>query len=142
MEKLHKYCLSVLLVIICSNISAQSNHCSVENEAYKRLHEVYSQFFNSQDTKDCFLSERKKTTPCYAINHKQNAGDLIQISSQKQYNFTAHKYNSGGNLENRKYEQVLVNFEKENKVYRFVEGTYFKSKVSKIRNKDYLDIIS
>ncbi|BAP33845.1 TPR repeat-containing protein [Chryseobacterium sp. StRB126] len=39
-----------------------------------------------------------------------------------------------------KYDKALENFEKQSKEYNFAENIYFKSKVSKIRNKDYLDL--
>jgi tetratricopeptide (TPR) repeat protein len=39
-----------------------------------------------------------------------------------------------------RYDKALENFEKQSKEYGFAENTYFKSKVSKIRNKDYLDL--
>ncbi|KPE51463.1 hypothetical protein [Chryseobacterium indologenes] len=39
-----------------------------------------------------------------------------------------------------RYDQALTNFEKQSKAYEFAENIYFKSKVSKIRNKDYLDL--
>lgn len=39
-----------------------------------------------------------------------------------------------------RYDRVLENFEKQSKEYDFAENIYFKSKVSKIRNKDYLDL--
>ena len=38
------------------------------------------------------------------------------------------------------YYQSLENFEKQSKVYDFAENIYFRGKVSKIRNKDYLDL--
>jgi hypothetical protein len=46
MEKFQKYCLSVLLVIICSNISAQVINGSVENEDCRQLYEFYHQILN------------------------------------------------------------------------------------------------
>lgn len=39
-----------------------------------------------------------------------------------------------------RYDKALENFEKQSKEYDFAENIYFKSKVSKIRNKDYLDL--
>lgn len=39
-----------------------------------------------------------------------------------------------------RYDRALENFEKQSKEYDFAENIYFKSKVSKIRNKDYLDL--
>ena len=39
-----------------------------------------------------------------------------------------------------KYDKALENFEKQSKQNDFAENIYFKSKVAKIRNKDYLDL--
>ncbi|SFN73527.1 Tetratricopeptide repeat-containing protein [Chryseobacterium oleae] len=39
-----------------------------------------------------------------------------------------------------RYDKASENFEKQSKEYDFAENIYFKSKVSKIRNKDYLDL--
>ena len=39
-----------------------------------------------------------------------------------------------------KYDKALINFEKQSKQNDFAENIYFKSKVAKIRNKDYLDL--
>ncbi|WES96204.1 tetratricopeptide repeat protein [Chryseobacterium arthrosphaerae] len=43
-------------------------------------------------------------------------------------------------FEQGRYDKALENFEKQSKEYDFAENIYFKSKVSKIRNKDYLDL--
>lgn len=39
-----------------------------------------------------------------------------------------------------KYDKALENFEKQSKYNNFAENIYYKSKVAKIRNKDYLDL--
>lgn len=39
-----------------------------------------------------------------------------------------------------KYDQALENFEKQSRYNDFAENIYYKSKVAKIRNKDYLDL--
>ncbi|MCJ7933807.1 MAG: hypothetical protein MUW56_09265 [Chryseobacterium sp.] len=39
-----------------------------------------------------------------------------------------------------RYDKTLEHFEKQGKGYEFAENIYLKSKVSKIRNKDYLDL--
>ena len=43
-------------------------------------------------------------------------------------------------FELKNHDKALENFEKQSKVYDFAENIYFKSKISKIRNKDYLDL--
>lgn len=143
MEKFHKYCLSVLLVIICSNISAQVNNGSLGSDDYKKLCEVYSKFLNSQDCKESHeFCVRKKTVQLNAIHQKHNAVDIVErLSGSHHSDF--HKGNFGLNgFENGKYDKILENFEKNSKQYEFAETEYFKSKVSKIRNKDYLEAIS
>ncbi|WP_157676820.1 hypothetical protein [Chryseobacterium sp. T16E-39] len=140
MEKLHKYCLSVLLVMICSNISAQSKNCSIEKDTYKRLYEVYTQFLSSQDCKESCLTEKKKLIQYHTIHQKQCAGSLIDIHSHKQSGLFKDKFT--GNWEKEIRFQVLEAFEKQSKEYELAEAFFFKRKVSKVRNKDYLDLIS
>ncbi|SDQ48111.1 hypothetical protein SAMN05421664_1761 [Chryseobacterium soldanellicola] len=144
MEKFHKYCLSVLLVIICSNISAHVNNGTLGSEDYKKLCEVYSKFLNSQNGKESReFCVRKKTIQYNAIHQKQNAADIAEIFSGLRHNSGFLKENFGlYGLENGKYDKILENFEKNSKTYSFAETEYFKSKVSKIRNKDYLEKVS
>ena len=56
---------------------------------------------------------------------------------------TSFQYKSSAQFiyfELKNHDKALENFEKQSKVYDFAENIYFKSKVSKIRNKDYLDL--
>lgn len=143
MEKFQKYCLSVLLVIICGNISAQISNDSVENIDCKKLHEIYNRLLNFQecDASLEFITKEKKVH-YHAIHHKQNAGDTIEraFSGKKHINFYSGK--SGIiHSENSRHSKTLENFERNSKGNNFTEKGYFKSKVSKIRNKDYLDLI-
>lgn len=141
MEKLHKYCLSVLLVIVCSNISAHTNNESIRNIDCKQFQEIYSQFLNYEFevSKEFCLNE--KSTRNFAINNKLNAVDLIGNSIlEKQQNNSYHK-KSGANFSvKEKHHKILKNFEKQSKENDFAENIYFKSKVAKIRNKDDLDL--
>lgn len=142
MEKFHKYCLSVLLVIICSNISAQIVNGNIESEDCKQLYELYNQILNH----GCEVSDKNnvKENQSYhfAIQQKHNAIDLVKkFFSGKQYN-NFYKNKSGEDLsEKEKYDQILKNFEKERKENLFTKILYFKIRVSKIRNKDYLSVI-
>jgi tetratricopeptide (TPR) repeat protein len=43
-------------------------------------------------------------------------------------------------FELKNYDKALENFEKQSKIYDFAENIFYKAKVSKIRNKDYLDL--
>ncbi|MDQ8142539.1 hypothetical protein [Chryseobacterium sp. CFS15] len=136
MEKFHKYCLSVLLVIICSNISAQISSGNLKSEDCKQLYEIYNQFLNSKDShalEKIFLNEKSRRK--FAISDKQNAVDLLRNLFSKKN----QKHSDTAFSEKEKHCQILINFLKESKENVFAEVLYFKSKVSKIRNKDYLD---
>ncbi|MGO4707795.1 hypothetical protein AB4Y90_01520 [Chryseobacterium sp. 2TAF14] len=139
MEKFHKYCLSVLLVIICSNISAQISSGDLRSEDCKQLYEIYNQFLNSKENnalENIFLNERSKRK--FAINDRQNAADVLgKIFSKKNL---SHSYDKTGIAcsEKDKHGQILINYLKKGKEDLFTEISYFKTKVSKIRNKDYL----
>lgn len=140
MEKFHKYCLSVLLVIVCSNISAHPNNESTKKIDCKQFYEIYSQFlkYESEASKEFCLKE--KSTRSFAINHKQKAVDIIGnfILGKQQNSF----YNKqlANFFEEDRYYKILKNFEKQSQEKDFAENIYFKSKVAKIRNKDDLDL--
>ncbi|SIP89806.1 hypothetical protein SAMN05880574_1026 [Chryseobacterium sp. RU37D] len=142
MEKFHKYCLSVLLVIICSNISAQISNESVDNEDCKQLYELYSRILNY----DCSTSPEfciKKDSKCHlAIHSRQNAGDIIGKIFPGKPEFNLFKNKEGAVFsQKQKHQQLLMNFEKNSEESVFAPILYFKTKVSKVRNKDYLDVI-
>jgi tetratricopeptide (TPR) repeat protein len=81
---------------------------------------------------------------CYsALNQKEKAIQVLEnLFKTKNYNVGLYDYYQLGvtYFELNKYDKALENFEKQRKVYDFAENIYFKSKVSKIRNKDYLDL--
>ncbi|MDQ0592070.1 hypothetical protein QFZ37_000439 [Chryseobacterium ginsenosidimutans] len=142
MEKFHKYCLSVLLVIICSNISAQTENGSIKSEDCKKLYEIYNRILGHE----CEVSQefclKEDSIRNFAINHRQNAIDLIEkfFSGKQQDN--CYKNTSGVDFsEKEKHIQLLKNFEKSSRDNLFAATLYFKTKVSKIRNKDYLNVI-
>jgi hypothetical protein len=143
MEKFQKYCLSVLLVIICSNISAQVINGSVENEDCRQLYEFYHQILNhGGKTSEGFCPKASQTVRL-AINKKQKAVDLIgKIFCVKTQNHSYHNRTRAELSEKEKHTQLLQNFEKNSKDNLFASILYFKAKVSKIRNKDYLSVIS
>jgi len=144
MEKFHKYCLSVLLVIICNNISAHVRNGTVESDDCKRLWEVYSKFLGTQDCDQSleFLTKKKTTDYC-SLNQKQKAVDAIGETIVPNQHHDFYKDYLGLNYSQRnKHNKNLENFERQIKDYDFVENIYFTSKVSKVRNKDYLDLIS
>ncbi|WP_370896596.1 hypothetical protein [Chryseobacterium gossypii] len=138
MERIHKYCLSILLVMICSNISAHIGNIAVENEDYKKLCEVYSKLLNSRNCKE----KQEKQALYFTIHQKQKALALIgKIFSGKPYrNFYTGKQGLIGSVACG-HDEVLKNFEKQGNECGFPEDEHFKSKVSKIRNKDYLDLM-
>lgn len=81
---------------------------------------------------------------CYsALNQKEKAIQILDnLFKTKDYNFGLYDHYQLGvtYFELNQYDKALENFEKQSKVYDFAENIYFKSKVSKIRNKDYLDL--
>ncbi|GEN77830.1 hypothetical protein [Chryseobacterium hagamense] len=142
MEKFHKYCLSVLLVIICSNISAQISSGNAETEDCKQLYELYHQILNRHDAgleKSCTEGNAVQNL---RIGQRQNAIDLLgSVSQGKEYrNFNKNK-SEPGVFQEGKYSLLLKNFEKQDKEICFSQILYFKTKVSKVRNKDYLNVI-
>jgi tetratricopeptide (TPR) repeat protein len=81
---------------------------------------------------------------CYsAIGEKEKAISIIENQlSKKNHNVGLFDYYQLGvtYFELTQYDKALENFEKQSKVYDYAENIYFKSKVAKIRNKDYLDL--
>ncbi|KPH11961.1 hypothetical protein [Chryseobacterium sp. ERMR1:04] len=144
MEKFQKYCLSVLLVIICNNISAHVHNGTIESDDCKRLREVYSKFLGTQDYDQVFeFLAKKKTSEYCTLNQKQKVFDAIGETIVPNHHHNFYNDYLGLNYSQRnKHNKNLENFERQNKEYNFVENIYFTSKVSKVRNKDYLDLIS
>lgn len=142
MEKLHKYCLSVLLVIICTNISAQVSNGSVENADCQQLYRLYSKILQQDHEASNEFNVHKRSVRNFAINHKENAVDLIGRSYPDQDQKFSFKNKYGANTaEKQRHQQLLNNFEKSSEEYLFAINLYFKTKVSKVRNKDYLSTI-
>ena len=143
MEKFHKYCLSVLLVIICSNISAQISNETAESEDCKQLYELYNRILNHGCEDLHETSTKENPVQNIKINQKHPAIDLIgKIFSNKQKNNFHNDKTGRGFSEKEKHDHLLKNFEKNGKENIFAEILYFKTKVSKVRNKDYLDVVS
>lgn len=143
MEKFQKYCLSVLLVIICSNSSAQIGTGCFENEDCRQLYELYNQILNHDCTASQKLCVKEDPKGHLAISQKQRAADLIgNIFCIKTQTHSYQNKTGAGLSEKEKHNQLLQNFEKNSKTYVFADILYFKAKVSKIRNKDYLKIMS
>jgi hypothetical protein len=142
MEKFQKYCLSVLLVIIYNNISAQVNNGSIEIDDCKKLYEIYHKFLHTQGCDGTLDFAIQKINAEYtAIGQKQKATDAFAGSiSEKRQNFGYNFYLESSGFPNEKHDKVLENFKRQNKEYSFAKNIELKSKVSKIRNKDYLDL--
>ncbi|MDV7696506.1 hypothetical protein N6B72_06185 [Chryseobacterium soli] len=142
MEKFQKYCLSVLLVIIYNNISAQVNNGSIEIDDCKKLYEIYHKFLHTQGCDGTMDFAIQKINAEYtSIGQKQNATDAFAGSiSEKRQNSGHNFYLETSGLPNGKHDKVLENFKRQSKEYRFAYHIELKSKVSKIRNKDYLDL--
>jgi tetratricopeptide (TPR) repeat protein len=81
---------------------------------------------------------------CYsATSQKEKAISIIENQlAKKDHNVGLYDYYQLGvtYFETGKYDKALENFERQSKVYDFAENIYFRGKVSKIRNKDYLDL--
>ncbi|ASW75480.1 hypothetical protein IQ37_02880 [Chryseobacterium piperi] len=81
---------------------------------------------------------------CYsALGGKEKAISIIENQlSKKDHNIGFYDYYQLGVIyfETGKYDKALENFERQSKENDFAENIYFKSKVSKVRNKDYLDL--
>lgn len=78
-----------------------------------------------------------------ALGQKEKAAGIIErLLSTRGYVKGMFDYYQLGvtYFELGRYDKALENFEKQSKEYNFAENIYFKSKVSKIRNKDYLDL--
>ena len=141
MEKFQKYCLSVLLVIICSNISAQITNGSAEADDCG-FYEIYSQFLNHE----CEISQKfcikEKPGQNFAIHYKQKISDAFGRFFIKNQQSQFYKNKAEANFsEKEKHSKLLKNFEKSSKGNLFAETLYFKAKVTKIRNKDDLNLI-
>lgn len=78
-----------------------------------------------------------------ALGQKEKAAGIIEnlLASKGYFKGMYDRYQLGVTyFELGRYDKALENFEKQSKEYNFAENIYFKSKVSKIRNKDYLDL--
>lgn len=81
---------------------------------------------------------------CYsALGQKEKVISIIENQlSKKDHNVGLFDYYQLGvtYFELNKYDKALENFEKQSKINDFAENIYFRSKISKVRNKDYLEL--
>lgn len=78
-----------------------------------------------------------------ALGQKEKAAGIIErlLATRAYVKGMFDHYQLGATyFELGRYDKALENFERQSKAYDFAENIYFKSKVSKIRNKDYLDL--
>jgi hypothetical protein len=89
-----------------------------------------------------YLTSAIKVSYFPAFAGKSKNFDIVEKASVKLEYYRPFDHYQLGNIsfEFRKYDKILENFEKQSRAYAFAENIYFKSKVSKIRNKDYLDL--
>ncbi len=232
MEKFQKYCLSLLILVVYSNLQAQINCNAIEGEDCKKACEIYndSGYQGSRESQENFdkaialcpsfsdafmeksvpylkrgdfvtwktlidqavdinpksqlgyrgwckfqflrdykgaiadLEALEKIYPtgylgysangdyelhttkamCYsALGQKEKAVSIFESQLAKtDHNLGVYDHYQLGvtYFELGKYDKALENFEKQSKHNDFAENIYFKSKVAKIRNKDYLDL--
>ena len=233
MEKFQKYCLSLLLFVLCTHFQAQVNCNAIEGENCKKACELYNHNPGYQGSKIALETYDKLISLCpnfsdayadkaipylkrgdfiswkilidqaVALNPKMHLGyrgwckfqflrnykgaisdiealeklyptGYLGYSSNSDYELHIAKamcYSALGQKEKAislfedqlakkdhmagaydyyqlgvayfdlgKYDQALENFEKQSKYNNFAENIYYKSKVAKIRNKDYLDL--
>ncbi len=139
MEKFHKYCLSVLLVIICSNISAQISNGNAESENCKQLYRLYHQIL-SHHAEILQKVPAENAAPCFTISQKRPAGHLVgSIFKEREHKDFYKKISGTDFFPQEKHHHLLKNFEKKSREQLFARNLYFKTKVSKVRNKDYLN---
>lgn len=84
-----------------------------------------------------------RAMPYSALGQKEKAAGFIEnpLTSKGYFKGTDDHYQLGVTyFELGRYDKALENFEKQSKENNFAGNIYFKSKVSKIRNKDYLDL--
>ena len=81
---------------------------------------------------------------CYsALGQKEKAISIFENQlAKKDHNVGFYDYYQLGitYFQLGKYDKALENFEKQSKYSDFAENIYFKGRISKIRNKDYLDL--
>lgn len=233
MEKFQKYCLSLLILVVYSNVQAQMNCDAIEGEKCKKACELYNYWSGYQGSGDSQEGFDKATALCpgfsslysekavpylkngdfitwkilidkaVALDPKMHLGyrgwckyqflrdykgaieDIealeaiyptgylgyssngdyeLHIAKALCYSALGQKEKAISVIENQlakkdhiiglfdyyqlgvtyfeldQYDKALENFEKQSKIADFAENIYFRSKVSKIRNKDYLDL--
>lgn len=81
---------------------------------------------------------------CYsALGQKEEAISIFETQlAQKSYEPGFYDYYQFGvtYYQLGKYDKALENFEKQSKYKDFAENIYYRTKIAKIRNKDYLDL--
>lgn len=135
MEKFQKYCFGVLLVMIYSNISAQAGKEVLQQEKCRVFYQFCSQILES-GIESQPSAETGNTSSCGYKEKKVSFA--VPIFSAKKQGYT-YKNKTGAFLPfSAKHTLILKNFERKSKEHFFARNLYFKTKVSKVRNKDYL----
>ncbi|WP_294249637.1 hypothetical protein [uncultured Chryseobacterium sp.] len=137
MEKFQKYCFGVLLVIIYSNISAQTGKEVLHQERCRVLYQFCSQILES-GIESQTSAETSNRSSCGYTEKADSAANIL--SAKKQgciYKNKAEAFLPAGT----EHALILKNFERKSREQRFARNLYFKTKVSKVRNKDYLSTI-
>lgn len=135
MEKFQKYCFGVLLVMIYSNISAQTGKEVLHQERCRVFYQFCSQILES-GVESQPSAETGNRSSC-GYKEKKLSFAVHLFSAKKQG--CIYKAKTGAFLPfSTKHTLILKNFDKKSREQLFARNLYFKTKVSKVRNKDYL----
>lgn len=137
MEKFHKYCLGVLLVIICTNVSSQFNVEITKNLQFRSICEFHE---DEVLLDDLLVNEANKLSPFKRLSFREKASAIDLFGGNS---FQKSIFNCVENAELYELRSCfLVHDNQLNNANVFDEFSYFKIKNSKVRNKDYLDKVA
>lgn len=136
MEKFQKYCFGVLLVMIYSNISTQAGKEVLHQERCRVFYQFCRQILESGIESQPSAETGNRSSCRYK---EKKVSFAVPIFSVKKQGYI-YKNKTGAFLPfSAKHTLILKNFEKKSRDQLFARNLYFKTKVSKVRNKDYLN---
>jgi hypothetical protein len=137
MEKFQKYCFGVLLVMIYSNISVQAGKEVLLHQNCREFYQLCGQILESEGESQAFT----ETCDISPLGYKENKVSFTVnlFLAKKQSNVYKNRAEAFLPLR-EKHTLILKNYERKSKELLFAQILYFKTKVSKVRNKDYLSV--